>query len=144
MSNLMPYRYTRHPAPRNDLRIFDDFFRPFFMGSDAYADAFRVDVSDQGDHFLLEADLPGMKREDVHIDVEENVLTISAEVNQCRDESREHYVYNERRCGKFQRSFTLNGIDETQISAEYVDGVLKLKMPKLAQETKNSRQIPIQ
>lgn len=104
----------------------------------------RVDVKDEGDHYLLEADMPGIKKEDVSIEVNDGVLTISAQTKQSREEKKENYVFSERRSGSFSRSFTLNGIDEEKISAACEDGVLKLTLPKLGEEVKTGRRIEVQ
>lgn len=145
MTTLMPYRYNRHLSNRNNdlLNPFDDFFRSFF-GTDVSTNAMRVDVKDEGDHYLLEADMPGIKKEDVSIEVNDGVLTISAQTKQSREEKKENYVFSERRSGSFSRSFTLNGIDEEKISAACEDGVLKLTLPKLGEEVKTGRRIEVQ
>lgn len=145
MTTLMPYRYNRHLSNRNNdlLNPFDDFFRSFF-GTDVSTNAMRVDVKDEGDHYLLEADMPGVKKEDVSIEVNDGVLTISAQTKQSREEKKENYVFSERRSGSFSRSFTLNGIDEEKISAACEDGVLKLTLPKLGEEVKTGRRIEVQ
>ncbi|HIS00207.1 MAG TPA: Hsp20/alpha crystallin family protein [Candidatus Excrementavichristensenella intestinipullorum] len=141
----MPYRYNRHLSNRSNdlLNPFDDFFRSFF-GTDVSTNAMRVDVKDEGDHYLLEADMPGIKKEDVSIEVNDGVLTISAQTKQSREEKKENYVFSERRSGSFSRSFTLNGIDEEKISAACEDGVLKLTLPKLGEEVKTGRRIEVQ
>lgn len=145
MTTLMPYRYNRHLSNRSNdlLNPFDDFFRSFF-GTDVSTNAMRVDVKDEGDHYLLEADMPGIKKEDVSIEVNDGVLTISAQAKQSREEKKENYVFSERRSGSFSRSFTLNGIDEEKISAACEDGVLKLTLPKLGEEVKTGRRIEVQ
>ncbi len=145
MTTLMPYRYNRHLSNRSNdlLNPFDDFFRSFF-GTDVSTNAMRVDVKDEGDHYLLEADMPGIKKEDVSIEVNDGVLTISAQTKQSREEKKENYVFSERRSGSFSRSFTLNGIDEEKISAACEDGVLKLTLPKLGEEVKTGRRIEVQ
>lgn len=145
MTTLMPYRYNRHLSNRSNdlLNPFDDFFRSFF-GTDVSTNAMRVDVKDEGDHYLLEADMPGIKKEDVSIEVNDGVLTISAQTKQSREEKKENYVFSERRSGSFSRSFTLNGIDEEKISATCEDGVLKLTLPKLGEEVKTGRRIEVQ
>ncbi len=145
MTTLMPYRYNRHLSNRSNdlLNPFDDFFRSFF-GTDVSTNAMRVDVKDEGDHYLLEADMPGVKKEDVSIEVNDGVLTISAQTKQSREEKKENYVFSERRSGSFSRSFTLNGIDEEKISAACEDGVLKLTLPKLGEEVKTGRRIEVQ
>ena len=137
MFGMIPYRthsFSRVPATRDYLNPFsDDFFRAFF-GDDRMSGSFRVDVKDEGDHYLLEADLPGANKDDVHIDVENGVMTISAETRETREENHDNYVYRERRFGTVQRSFNLEGVNEDGITAEYKDGVLKLNLPKLAEE----------
>lgn len=145
MTTLMPYRYNRHLSNRNNdlLNPFDDFFRSFF-GTDVSTNAMRVDVKDEGDHYLLEADMPGIKKEDVTIEVNDGVLTISAQTNSAREEKRDNYIFNERRSGSYSRSFTLNGVDEDKISAVCDNGVLKLTLPKMAEEVKGGKRIEIQ
>ena len=121
----------------------DHFMREFFDASNA--PEMRVDVREKEDAFLLEADLPGVKREDVNVDVNDGVLTISAEWNtEKKDERRHGYVINERRSGRASRSFTLENVKENEISAEYKDGVLRLTMPKINETEKVARRIEIQ
>jgi len=80
MSSLIPYRF-RNSLSRPDTSSFlDDFFRPFFMSSGNFPSAFSVDVKDEDDKFVLEADLPGVKREGVNIDLNDGVLTITIPV----------------------------------------------------------------
>lgn len=137
MFSMIPYRshsFSRMPAARDFLNPFsDDFFRAFF-GDDRVGGSFKVDVKDEGDHYLLEAEMPGAQKDDVHIDIENGVMTISAELNQTREENKDNYVYRERRYGSMQRSFNLEGIQEDNITAEYKDGVLRLNLPKVADE----------
>ena len=136
------------PFERSDSNVFDtfdNFARDFFRKSNADLPAFRTDIRDAGDSFLLEADLPGVKREDVNVDVNDGVLTISAEWNTEKKENRQHgYVINERRSGRASRSFTLENVKENEISAEYKDGVLRLYMPKINETEKSPRRIEIQ
>lgn len=133
MFGMIPYRnhsIDRAPMFRDGLDLFNDnFFRAFF-GGEQMPGTFRVDVKDEGDHYLMEAELPGMKRDDVHIDVENGVMTISAETNETREENHDNYVYRERRCGSARRAFNLEGINEDGITAAYTDGVLRLNLPK--------------
>ena len=145
MTTLMPYRYNRHLSNRSNdlLNPFDDFFRSFF-GTDVSTNAMRVDVKDEGDHYLLEADMPGIKKEDVSIEVNDGVLTISADINQEKKETKEGYVCSERRSGHVERSFNLEGIDVGSIKADYRQGVLMVRLPKeKVQEKKNTFKIAI-
>lgn len=144
MSTLIPYRYRSQLTRPETTSFMDDFFRPFF-GLDNFTSTFSVDVKDEGDKYVLEADLPGVKREDVNVDVNDGVLTISAEWNsEKKDERRNGYVINERRSGRASRAFTLENIKENEISAEYKDGVLRLYMPKINETEKSPRRIEIQ
>ncbi len=106
-------------------------------------DSFKVDVEDQGDHYLLKADLPGVAKENVHIALQEGVLTISAETCEEKEQKETNYLFRERRTGSMSRSFNVEGIDEEAISAAYADGVLSLTLPKLAEEKPTRRTIQI-
>ena len=136
MFSMMPYYTARtmksreNPTDRYVSPFNDDFFRSFF-GNGAPA-SLKVDVEDQGDKYLLEADLPGVNRDDLRVSVEDGVLTISVERKEEKKEdgSNRNYIYHERRTSSMSRSFSLEGVDEAGISAEYVDGVLQLTLPK--------------
>ncbi|MDR1262204.1 MAG: Hsp20/alpha crystallin family protein [Oscillospiraceae bacterium] len=141
MFNMIPYRRAnRSPS------LFDDrFFRSFFDMSEGFRSGFQVDVRDDGDKYVMEAELPGLKQEDIELTVDNDVLTISAQRKNERREEKENYLYCERRSGRFQRSFTLDGVNQDQINAKYQDGVLTLLMPKTAPEqARTQRKIPIQ
>ena len=139
MFSIIPYR-TNHNMTRRDNRGYfedfaNDFFRPFFadnFGMMADQKPMKVDVRDEGDRFTLEADMPGMNKDDVKVEVNEGVLTISAQYNQTEEQKNDEgkYVYRERRCGSMSRSFNVEGIQEDGITAEFRDGVLKLNLPK--------------
>jgi HSP20 family protein len=95
-----------------------------------------VAVSETADELVLTAELPGMKDEDISVDLENNVLTISGEKTETiseGDEERRYHVY-ERRFGTFTRSFTLpRTVDGNSIRATFDNGVLTVKLPKVAE-----------
>ncbi len=130
----------------NDLStLFDEFERSFFPAEAKRFPAFRTDIKDEGDHFLLEAELPGFRKEDIDLDLKDGILTISAnheETVENKDDSGK-YVCRERRCGSFRRSFDVSGIREDAIDAAYENGVLKLTLPKVAEIQPQSRKIAI-
>ena len=152
MFNMIPCR-SNHMVNHNATAynpFSDDFFRAFF--GDDFANGMlgaerplKVDVRDEGDHYLLEADMPGMSRDNVHVDVQDGVLTISTEVNEeNKQEDNGRYIYRERRYGRASRSFNLDGIRDEAITAEFKDGVLRLNLPKETEpERANSRTIEI-
>lgn len=100
-----------------------------------------VNVEETGDEIILSAEMPGMRRGDIDIELENNILTIRGEKSEERTEGGEERRYHlwERRYGTFQRSFTLpRTVDSEQISADFENGILKVRMPK-APESKGRR-----
>ena len=89
----------------------------------------RTDITDQGDAYLLEAELPGYEKKDISLEVLEDTLTIRAER---KDEKKENarYLHTERTWGVCQRRFDLTGIKTDKIKAKYQDGVLRITLPK--------------
>jgi HSP20 family protein len=89
-----------------------------------------VDVVRKEGELVLRADLPGIKSEDVKIEVEDDVLTVSGEHREEREEKEEHYVRRERRYGSFSRSMVLpKGVKGDDIEAKCEDGVLEVTVP---------------
>ena len=91
----------------------------------------RVDVSETDKHFLIKAEVPGIKREDVKISIEDNILTISGERKEEKEEQGSKYYRSECCYGSFSRSFSLpQNVDEDKIEANFKDGMLTLQIPK--------------
>lgn len=101
-----------------------------------------VDIYDKGNEVVIHAELPGMKKQDIDIRVENNILTIRGKKERKEEVKEEGYFRSERAYGTFSRSFSLpNTVDVKRIGAEYKDGVLSLTLPK-AEEAK-PRQIEV-
>lgn len=117
---------------------FDDLFRGFFVrpmdfnGAPAQTPSIKMDVQEQGDSYLVHAELPGVKKEDIHVVVEGNLVSISAEVKQEKETKEgDRVLRSERYFGKVSRSFQLEqDLDDTLASAKFNDGVLELTLPK--------------
>ena len=142
MYSLLPFgRYTNNSLNS----LFDDFERSFFPVDRSQMPAFRTDIKDEGDHFLLEADLPGFQKEDIDLHLQDGLLTITAKHDETTENKDENgkYVCRERRVGSFTRSFNVSGIQEDAISASYENGVLKLTLPKQGEPEPQSRKIAI-
>ncbi|MGN0965074.1 Hsp20/alpha crystallin family protein [Dysosmobacter sp. HCP28S3_G4] len=140
MLELRPYRGTFWDP-------FSDMEKRFFNDStpDRRPAAFGTDITDEGTYFELKADLPGFRKEDIHLNLDGDTLTITAE-RHSRYEQREHqgkYIRCERSYGSYSRSFDVTGIHTEGIQAAYTDGVLTLKLPKQTAETPVSRRIQI-
>ncbi len=143
MFELIPFdRHTRNLASFDPFRMLDEMDRHFFTNAPAIS-AFRTDVVDTGDAYKLESELPGFKKEDIKIDIENDVLTISAERKADNKEEKENYVKRERFFGSFSRSFDVSGVNVDGIEASYTDGILTVKMPKKAAEIPASRRLEI-
>lgn len=142
----------------NDLIRFDPFTDTFPAFS-AFPDVFRglprslrtleqdfdikVDVSETDVEYKVKADIPGMKKEDINVAVEGNIVSISAETRRETEQKNEKWLRTERQYGRVQRSFSLGqDIDPAGVKAKYDQGVLNLVLPKKAGSI--SKQISIQ
>jgi HSP20 family protein len=93
-----------------------------------------VDISETDDEYLIKAEVPEIKKEDVKVTVEDGVLTLQGERRQEKEEKGKKFHRVERSYGSFVRSFTLpESVDENGVRAEYKDGVLSLHLPKTEQ-----------
>ena len=113
----------------------------FFSGRGLTKQAFQVavDIREEDDAFFVDAEVPGLAAEDVHIDVEKNVLTIRGERKVEKEEIEDTYRRVERQYGSFTRSFTLpETVDADSISADLNNGVLALRLPKKEAPTPRS------
>jgi HSP20 family protein len=101
-----------------------------------------MDLLETEDHFVLRADLPGMTQDDVNIELEDNVLTVSGERKAEHEDKREGYYRVERAFGSFARSLTLpRGVDGDAVTASFDNGVLEVRIPK--PEERKPRKITI-
>ncbi len=143
MFELVPYTRKRNVTFYNPFDELDDMQRRFF-GETAVRD-FKTDIRDEGEHYLLEADLPGFKKEDISVNIEGDTLTIRAERTESTDEkdSKGNYIKRERSYGSFSRSFDMTGIRVEDIAAAYENGVLKLTLPKRQETLPTSRKLEI-
>jgi HSP20 family protein len=118
----------------------EDLFRGFFVrpvdlnASTQQAPSIKMDVKEQGDDYLVHAELPGVRKEDIHVVVDGNQVSISAEVKQEKEvKEGERVLRSERYFGKVTRSFQLGQeIDDAKAAAKFNDGVLELTLPKRA------------
>lgn len=137
MFELMPYATRR--TVMNPFSFFDSDFWGTAAGE------IKTDITDTGDAFKLEADLPGFKKEDIKIGLENDRLTINAErKDEHEEKGKNGYIRRDRSYGSFTRSFDVSGIDTSAISAAYNDGVLTLTLPKRPELVPENRQIAIQ
>lgn len=142
MFELMPFGYRRVSA-YNPFRDFEEMSRSFW--DDSNVSAFRTDITEKDGNYVLEADLPGFKKEDISVDIDKDCLTITAEhKSEEKEENADSYIRRERYYGSYTRSFNVKGIDTEAITAAYNDGVLTLTMPKKEPEVPAARRLEIQ
>ena len=139
---LVPYARKNHTVSNfNPFHDFDELERAFF--SDNALSEFKTDIQEDGDNFVLEADLPGFKKEDIHVDVADDRLTVTAERHSNFEDKdkKNKYVRCERSYGTYARSFDISGIDAKAIKAAYSDGVLRVTLPKQKEVPASSRRL---
>lgn len=126
----------------------DTFFSDFFYPT-AHTDNRSpwdwhpaVDIYDNTDDIVIKAELPGVDKNDIAIDVKDRVLTLKGERSVDNETKKESYYRRERSCGKFERAFSLpENVNADGIRADYKDGVLEIHVPK--PETRKPKQITI-
>ena len=137
----MPFGYRRVSA-YNPFRDFEEMSRSFWDNNNV--SAFRTDITEKDGKYILEADLPGFKKEDISVDIDKDCLTITAEhKSEEKEENADSYIRRERYYGSYTRSFNVKGIDTEAITAAYNDGVLTLTMPKKEPEVPAARRLEI-
>jgi HSP20 family protein len=128
---------------RSDIERFFGFpFSTWPEGTWLGTAAVPTDVVEEKDKFIITAELPGLKKEDIDISVEGNTLCICGERKQEQEEIKADYYQCERAYGRFQREVTLpQSVEPSKVSAEYKQGVLKIIIPKTEQAKRKSIEI---
>ena len=135
MFDLMPFGRNE----RTLSHYFDNFDKEFF----GMFDSCKTDIEDKGDHFLLSAELPGFRKEDIHLDVDNNRLTISAQHSNEQETKEKNFVRRERSYGSYQRSFDISAVRHEDIVADYKNGILEIMLPKREEAKPVSRRLEI-
>ncbi len=136
--------------PRNSLFDFDSVFDNFFAptrNAQSLEGNFtpRVDVREHDDSYEITAELPGVEKDDLSVSLENGILSIEAESRfEDKEEKEGKIVRQERRYGKYIRSFNLgSGVNESDITADFKNGVLTLKAPKAIEAEREKRRIEV-
>lgn len=124
--------------------VFRGFFRPVRFEGQPQQMQIKTDVKENDKSYTVHAEIPGVKKEDIHVTIEGNQVSISAEVKKEKEEKEgEKVLRSERYYGKVYRSFALGqDVDEAAATAKYTDGVLDLTLPKKA--TSGAKKLAIQ
>ena len=139
MRDLTTYR-------RNPLKFFDDMkdnLQSFFEDFPAWSgNGPAVDVREEENRYVVEAELPGMSEKDIEVKLDGSVLSISSKRQEEKEEEREGYLRRERRSSAFHRSFSLpTDVKSEAVDAEFKNGLLTIDLPKT--EASKSRTIDV-
>jgi HSP20 family protein len=154
-NDIIPYRAPIFPSLIDDDPLEDWLMNPFeaenrLMGFDnnlnnkALPSRLNLDIKNNDANFEIIADVPGVDKNNVHVDVKDNLMTISAERKVAKDDKGENFTRIERQSGFVSRSFTLpDNVKTDNISADLINGELHVIVPKLELETKKSNQFKV-
>ncbi|MGM0548804.1 MAG: Hsp20/alpha crystallin family protein [Bacillota bacterium] len=145
MFDLVPFRNrSRRQVSERDEDPFNNLMSNFFGDMMDFAGSnFRADIKESETEYTIEAEMPGMKKEDINLEINNDYLTISAEQKQEKEEKHDNYIRRERRKGKYARSFYLENVREDDIEANYDDGILRVHLPKAEETPVKKRTIEI-
>jgi HSP20 family protein len=150
MFGLIPFR-TNGLDKKGGSR-FDDFFNGFF-NDDFFSpmnfvfennQKFNADIRETEKEYLVSAELPGVKKEDINLEYRDNTLMISAKRDEEINEEKDNYIRRERTYGQISRAFHVENVDKSQISAKFENGELQIILPKLNETIRESSRILIQ
>lgn len=140
MNNLIRFNPLSDITRYDPLMDFDEMFdrftrtalRPGWRELEAVEPQIRMDIAEAGSEYLVKAEIPGVKKDDIHVSIDGNVVSISAEVKHEKEVSEGSRMLRSERCyGKTMRTFRLDqDVSEDKVVAKYADGVLELKLPK--------------
>ncbi|ERJ13603.1 Hsp20/alpha crystallin family protein [Haloplasma contractile] len=129
---------------KNDVySFFNDFFSDNVFGN-FNNNLMRVDIRELLKEYVIEAEVPGVKKDNISINIENDVLTINVKKNDDQVEESDSYIRRERRFGSMSRSFTIPDVVQDGIKAKFDHGVLTLRLPKATSEEGPKKNIEIE
>ncbi|MHB8062545.1 MAG: Hsp20/alpha crystallin family protein [Ruminiclostridium sp.] len=141
MFGIVPFRNNKIQERGNlfDLEsMFSDFFNDSFMGF-AGANSIKADVKETEKEFIIDAEIPGAKKEDIKLDLRDDRLIISIEKSEETKEEKDNYIRRERRFGSSSRSFLVENVKHDEVTAKYENGILSIVLPKSETKKANNR-----
>ncbi len=118
------------------INFFDDIFDDSLLKKER--NLMKTDIKETEDEYILEIDIPGCKKENIKIDLEQGYLNVKAEVLKNTDTTSDTYIHKERFSGSCQRSYYIgNNINEDDIKASFINGILEIHIPKKTENEDN-------
>ena len=146
MFGLVPFKFNNGENSRgltiNDM--FNDFFSDDILSEFKSGGNFKTDIKETPEGYVVHAELPGVKKEDINIDYNNNYLTISATRNNEYEEKKDNYIRRERSYGSVSRGFYITNVDKNSIKAKFDNGVLNIELPKKELTASDSNKILIE
>lgn len=129
MNSLFPVLDNEFAVPD----VFDNFFNRFMWPTEQSLSLPKVDIEDKGNEYVMQADLPGVDKQDIQLNYDGNVLTLAAQHQTQNDsqDDQQHYICKERSSSSFCRQFPVTGIEKEGIQAAFANGVLTIHLPKI-------------
>ena len=142
-NNMMPMQRNRNRMRtvgfNNLYDMVDDFFRDSSVfDRNLMMDTFKLDVKETDQAYGIEAELPGIAKEEVSLDLVENRLTISVNREEQKDEEKENYIHRERKTSSMSRSVCLRDADMEKATAKLENGILEVRIPKIEEADRKS------
>ncbi|NBG89455.1 Hsp20/alpha crystallin family protein [Isachenkonia alkalipeptolytica] len=143
MPGLVPFNRRRKDLMNTEFEDFQNMLDDFFAADwtrprSLMRDTFKIDVKENDSEYTVEAELPGVTKEDVNLSIEEGRLSISVNKEEVKeDKNEQNYIHRERRYTSMQRNVFLRDAAEEGIKAKLEDGVLTVSVPKKAEEVKS-------
>ncbi len=129
MFDMIPFEGRKNSLTEKEpfSNLVDRFFN---TGLSSFDIGFKADIKEEKDKYILEAELPGVDKDNIEVEINDNVMTIKADKDEVIEEESDNYIRKERSYGAYQRSFRLDNVKEDEIKAEYDNGILAVNLPK--------------
>lgn len=144
MAGLIPFNRKQNDLMNIGFDDFSNMLDDFFTGSwpiqrSLAGDTFKIDIQDNDTEYTIEAELPGVKKEDVEITLNDGRLNISVKKEEVSENKRKKYIHRERKYAQMSRSILLADADDEGIKAKLEEGVLTIQVPKKQHEDTSKR-----
>ncbi|WP_296127135.1 Hsp20/alpha crystallin family protein [uncultured Anaerococcus sp.] len=137
MANLI--RKNNSVNRYNDFYDMVDSFFNSSMNTDVFESSFKLDVSEDEDKFLVEAEMPGIEKDSIDIDFDRGQLTLTVNSHTEHSDEKKNYIHKERKSTRMTRSMYFGDIDEENIKAKLDKGILEIEIPKRKEEKTNKK-----
>lgn len=144
MAGLIPFNRKQNDLMNIGFDDFSNMLDDFFTGSwpiqrSLAGDTFKIDIQDNDTEYTIEAELPGVKKEDVEITLNDGRLNISVKKEEVSENKSKKYIHRERKYAQMSRSILLADADDEGIKAKLEEGILTIQVPKKQHEDTSKR-----